>query len=115
MVDLPKGPREPCSFFDIYSEVQILELFRGDLRVCQILDYGIDCDTFVLVLKHYKCSLRAWRHRHTSECFVHERDCIAEGVNNGGVNDLPFHERLPLYLEVYGAVLHAVHSSFHSS
>ncbi|MCO5610514.1 hypothetical protein L7F22_064753 [Adiantum nelumboides] len=60
-VDLPKGPHEPCKFFDIYSEVEILEKFTGDPRVCQLLDYGVDIESFILALKHYKCSLRYWR------------------------------------------------------
>lgn len=93
---MPKGPHEPCTFFDVYSEVQILERFQGDARVCQILDYGVDRNSFVLVLKHYKCSLRVWRQRHTQQ-HKKTRSAIA-----------PLRERLPLYLDVYAAVLEAV-------
>ncbi|KAG0621861.1 hypothetical protein M758_3G053500 [Ceratodon purpureus] len=101
VVDLPKGPHEPCSFFDVYSEVQILHRFQGDQRVCQILDYGVDRDAFVLVLKHYKCSLRAWRKQHTQPLVA-----VAAVRKTGFVP--PLHDRLPLYLAVYSAVLQAV-------
>lgn len=111
VVALPKGPHEPCSFFDVYSEVQILERFRGDLRVCQILDYGVDRDAFVLVLKHYKCSLRAWRQRHT-QCRSCGRGPDCSVTTDRTANAPPLHERLPLYLEVYAAVLQAVSVSF---
>ncbi|EFJ21503.1 hypothetical protein SELMODRAFT_417290 [Selaginella moellendorffii] len=93
-VELPKGPYEPCKFFDVYSEVQILEKFLGEPKISQLLDYGLESETFVLVLKHYKCSLRAWR------------------LNQGGLHShksgKSFFDRLPLYLEVYAAVLDAV-------
>lgn len=103
VVDLPKGPHEPCSFFDVFSEVQILHRFQGDPRICQILDYGVDRDAFVLVLKHYKCSLRAWRKQHTQA-----RVAVTTDKTTGTV---PLHERLPLYLEVYAAVLQSVSAS----
>lgn len=108
VVDLPKGPHDPCSFFDVYTEVQILEQFQEEPQVCQILDYGIDCNSFVLVLKHYKCSLRTWRHHHTCRSLVDEPDCNSTESKTESYSNLTFHERLPLYLEVYAAVLQAV-------
>ncbi len=108
VVDLPKGPHDPCSFFDVYTEVQILEQFQEEPQVCQILDYGIDCNSFVLVLKHYKCSLRTWRHHHTCRSLVDEPDCTSTESKTEYYSNLTFHERLPLYLEVYAAVLQAV-------
>eukprot|EP00249_Psilotum_nudum_P030618 c43407_g1_i1 orf=318-632(+) len=30
MVGLPKRPHDPCNFFDVYSEVEILEKLSGD-------------------------------------------------------------------------------------
>ena len=100
-VDLPKGPYDPCKFFDIYSEVEILEKFIGDHRVCQLLDYGVDIESFILVLKHYKCSLRHWRQRHDIQFGRKEKDS-SEKLSQA------FYEKLPLYLEIYSAVLQAV-------
>lgn len=105
---MPRGPYEPCTFFDVYSEVQILECFQGDSRICQIIDYGVDRDTFVLVLKRYKCSLRAWRHQHTSIYQSHGQDTTTTDCHRKGYTCVPFHERLPLYLEIYANVLQAV-------
>ncbi|BBN11114.1 hypothetical protein MPTK1_5g09170 [Marchantia polymorpha subsp. ruderalis] len=101
VIDVPKGPHDPCRFFDVFSEVEILERFVGEPRVCQILDYGVDAESFILVLKHYKCSLRTWRERH-------------HGKPGGEIKPSPevqqqtFYTRLPLYLEVFSAVLQAV-------
>eukprot|EP01018_Ginkgo_biloba_P033930 Gb_41308 [translate_table: standard] len=99
IVDLPKSFHDPCKFFDVYSEVEILEKFSGEPRVCQLLDYGVDLESFIIVLKHYKCSLKAWRHQHNAFC------------NVVGSTELKvaqaFNGRLALYLEVYAAVLKA--------
>lgn len=112
---MPKGPHDPCNFFDVYSEVQILERFLGDFRVCQIIDYGVEHDAFVLVLKHYKCNLRVWRQQHTCNNYCannnqnsilideQQDSMLVEETSNGSLL-----KRLPLYLEIYGAVLQAV-------
>lgn len=98
VIDVPRGPFDPCRFFDVFSEVEILEKFVGEPRICQILDYGVEAETFILVLKHYKCSLRDWRERH-------ENPSTRAHV---GVQQQVFYKTLPLYLEVYSAVLQAV-------
>ncbi|XP_073392091.1 uncharacterized protein [Physcomitrium patens] len=115
LIDMPKGPHDPCNFFDVYSEVQILERFLGDFRVCQIIDYGVEHDAFVLVLKHYKCNLRVWRQQHTCNNYCannnqnsilideQQDSMLVEETSNGSLL-----KRLPLYLEIYGAVLQAV-------
>lgn len=46
---------------DIFSEISILERFKGRPGMCQLLDYGLDGNDFILVLRHYACSLGAWR------------------------------------------------------
>ncbi|XP_073392087.1 uncharacterized protein [Physcomitrium patens] len=114
LIDMPKGPHDPCNFFDVYSEVQILERFLGDFRVCQIIDYGVEHDAFVLVLKHYKCNLRVWRQQHTCNNYCannnqnsilideQQDSMLVEETSNGSLL-----KRLPLYLEIYGAVLQA--------
>ncbi len=46
---------------DIFSEIAILERFKGRPGMCQLLDYGLDGDDFILVLHAYCGSLKAWR------------------------------------------------------
>lgn len=57
----------------MFSEVAILERFRGQQSVCQLLDYGLDGDAFVLVMRKYPASLKAWRARITSPPAHHLR------------------------------------------
>lgn len=45
----------------MFSEISILERFRGQPSTCQLLDYGLDGDAFVLVMRKYAASLRTWR------------------------------------------------------
>lgn len=108
-IDLPKGPHDPCKFFDVYSEVQILSKFVGTQRVCQLLDYGVDCDSYILVLKHYKCSLRAWREQHSRPAV--RSSTYEAGHKQTRLAEMPFPDRLPLYLEIYAAVLDAVRTT----
>ncbi|KAL2623593.1 hypothetical protein R1flu_003798 [Riccia fluitans] len=103
VIDVPKGPYDPCRFFDVFSEVEILERFVDDPRVCQILDYGVESESFVLVLKHYKCSLRTWRERQNNNS-----NSVRRSDSAAGVQQQLFHKTLPLYLEVYSAVIQAV-------
>ncbi|KAK9811788.1 hypothetical protein WJX72_010021 [[Myrmecia] bisecta] len=63
VVDLPTSLHDPCYQVDMFSEVAILERFRGQASICQLYDYGIDADSFVLVLRCYRCSLKEWRTR----------------------------------------------------
>ena len=46
---------------DIFSEIAILECFKGRPGMCQLLDYGQDGDDFIMVLHAYSGSLKAWR------------------------------------------------------
>ncbi|CAM6089558.1 unnamed protein product [Calypogeia fissa] len=105
IVDVPKGPFDPCKFFDVYSEVEILEKFLDEPAICQILDYGVDTESFILVLKHYKCSLYTWRHGHGGNS---NNIFLPTEVQSVGVVSKFVFERLPLYLEVYSAILQAV-------
>ena len=45
----------------MFSEVAILERFKGRQGMCQLLDYGLSGDDFILVMRHYSCSLKSWR------------------------------------------------------
>jgi hypothetical protein len=105
-VDVPKGPYDPCKFFDVYSEVEILEKFSGEPAICQILDYGVNTESFILVLKHYKCSLHTWRQGPTRDSDS-GRFSPTEIDRIRGAPKFVL-ERLPLYLEVYSAILQAV-------
>lgn len=58
---------------DVFSEVAILERFRGQQSVCQLLNYGVEGDSFVLVMRKYPTSLKAWRARITSAPAHHLR------------------------------------------
>ena len=56
------GNQEGCATqVDIFSETAILERFKGKPGMCQLLDYGLDGDDFIMVLRHYAGSLKAWR------------------------------------------------------
>jgi hypothetical protein len=83
LVDLPQSIHDPCAAYDLYSELTILERLRMEPGMCQMLDFGVDDECFYVVLKDYRCSLRAWR----------------EGYQ-GDVN-----ASLPLLLNVYQQVL----------
>lgn len=62
----------PCQV-DIFSEVRILERLAGQPGYCQLYDYGVDGDSFVLVQKDYRTSLRNWRIRQPADPCVHEK------------------------------------------
>ena len=47
----------------MFSEVAILERFKGKPGMCQLLDYGLSGDDFILVMQHYSCSLKSWRNQ----------------------------------------------------
>ena len=51
----------------MFSEVAILEQLSLKDNICQLYDYGIDSDSFYLVLKHYRCSLKQWRERQSQQ------------------------------------------------
>lgn len=58
---------------DVFSEVAILERFRGQQSVCQLLNYGVEGHSFVLVMRKYPTSLKAWRAHITSPPAHHLR------------------------------------------
>lgn len=61
VMDLPASPADPCLQHDAFTEVAVLEGLRGRVPVTELLDYGVDREALYLVLKDYRCSLRAWR------------------------------------------------------
>ncbi|CAL8469507.1 g9048 [Coccomyxa elongata] len=73
VIDFPSSIHDPCYQVDVFSEVAILERFRGQQSVCQLLNYGVEGDSFVLVMRKYPTSLKAWRARITSPPAHHLR------------------------------------------
>ncbi|BDA44756.1 probable serine/threonine-protein kinase par-1 at C-terminar half [Coccomyxa sp. Obi] len=73
VIDVPSSIHDPCYQVDVFSEVAILERFRGQQSVCQLLNYGVEGDSFVLVMRKYPTSLKAWRARITSPPAHHLR------------------------------------------
>ena len=75
---------------DVFSEVSILERFRGQQSVCQLLNYGLEGDSIVLVMRKYTASLKAWRARITS----------------------PLAQQLRLYLHIFADIVAAKQVTF---
>src|SRR5438105_1905514 len=61
----------------MFTEVAILERFKGQPAICQLYDYAIDADGIVLVLRCYRCSLKEWRNRQQGGAGPHLRLYLA--------------------------------------
>ena len=46
---------------DVFTEVSILEICKGDRRVTQIHDYGCTPDSYYIVMEFYPKTLKSWR------------------------------------------------------
>lgn len=46
---------------DVFTEVSILEVCKGDRRVTQIHDYGCTLDSYYIVMEFYPHTLKSWR------------------------------------------------------
>lgn len=86
MMALPNTLFDRCVLHDIFTEVTLLDMYRADSRSCHLYDYGVDDENYWLVMQWYVTSLRGWRKRQTR----------------------PLSENLPLYLNVFMAVLNAM-------
>ena len=51
----------PAPQVDVFAEVAIMERLAGSGVVARLLDYGVDEESFVLVMQRYRMSLRRWR------------------------------------------------------
>ncbi|EAY17844.1 CAMK family protein kinase [Trichomonas vaginalis G3] len=60
---LPKSRNEFDNphLYEVYHEVTILELCKGDRRVTQLVDYGCTSDSYYIVMEFYPATLRSWR------------------------------------------------------
>lgn len=61
VTDMPSSVHDGHALVDAFSEVTLLESFAQSPSVCQLWDYGVEGDSFVLVLRRYACSLAQWR------------------------------------------------------
>lgn len=60
-MNLPESIYERCVLNDIFTEISCLENFRLDPKVTDIYDYGVTDNSYVIVMKRYRFSLRHWR------------------------------------------------------
>jgi len=52
---------DKCVLYDIFTEITALESFRLEGCVTQLYDYGVDKESYYIVMKLYPNSLRQWR------------------------------------------------------
>lgn len=83
LLSAPKGIQDICVVHDIFNEILVMEKFRGDHRICRLYDYGVDNENYYIVMKEYKCSLKAWRQNQKT----------------------PLQQNMPLYMNVFKKVL----------
>jgi serine/threonine protein kinase len=58
---LPKSIYDRCVLHDIFTEITVLEELRLERCVSDLYDYGVDGNSYYIVMKRYACSLRQWR------------------------------------------------------
>lgn len=79
LMAVPKSSHDRCVLHDIFTEILILDKHKLDPRCCHLYDYGVDGESYWIIMKSYKCSLKEWRSRQSA----------------------PFTANLPLYLSIY--------------
>ena len=62
-MDLPSDIYDRCVLHDIFTEITCLEEFRLEKCVTDLYDYGVDKQSYYIVMKKYTCSLGEWRRR----------------------------------------------------
>eukprot|EP00026_Physarum_polycephalum_P001048 Phypoly_transcript_01049.p1 GENE.Phypoly_transcript_01049~~Phypoly_transcript_01049.p1 ORF type:complete len:1112 (+),score=220.65 Phypoly_transcript_01049:278-3613(+) len=87
LMAVPKSIHDRCVLHDIFTEILILDKFKNDPRCCHLYDYGVDNDSYWIVMKSYKCSLKEWRLRQTQTSFA---------------------QALPLYLNIFNNILNTM-------
>ena len=85
-IDISKSILGRCDLFDIFTEVTALEMLRLEGCVTHLFDYGVDSNSYYIVIKKYDTSLREWR------------------LNQKG----KFEEMLPIYLNIFQDILKQV-------
>ena len=62
-MDLPASISGRSVLHDIFTEITCLEEFRLDKCVTDLYDYGVDHQSYYIVMKKYACSLGEWRRK----------------------------------------------------
>ena len=62
---LPQSIYDRCVLHDIFTEITCLEELRLEPFVSDLYDYGLDQNSYYIVMKRYSCSLRQWRLQQT--------------------------------------------------
>jgi protein-tyrosine phosphatase len=86
MVEVPKDVHSRCVVHDVFTEILVMDLFKGDPRICRMYDYGVDDDQYYIIMKEYRTSLRTWREKQTT----------------------PLSQLLPLYMRIFYKVLESI-------
>ena len=55
---LPTSIYDRCVLHDIFTEITCLEELRLEPSVSDLYDYGVDSNSYYIVMKRYSCSLR---------------------------------------------------------
>ncbi|KAG9390343.1 Protein kinase domain [Carpediemonas membranifera] len=63
LMEMPESIYERSVLHDIFSEIAIMETFRGSKSVCQLYDYGVTLDRYWVVMRRYASSVRSWREK----------------------------------------------------
>ena len=79
LMTVPKSIHDRCVLHDIFTEILILDKHKNDARCCHLYDYGVGAESYWIIMKSYKSSLKEWRLRQTG----------------------PFILNLPLYLSIF--------------
>jgi serine/threonine protein kinase len=64
---VPQNEYDRNTLIDMFTEILILERLRGDRRIVHLYDYGVDRDSYYIVMKYYPTTLTQWRKDHPSE------------------------------------------------
>ena len=88
-MDLPADIYDRCVLHDIFTEITCLEEFRLEQCVTDLYDYGVDKQSYYIVMKKYACSLGEWRRKQ-------------------GISVEVFKRNLGLYVSIYNKVLKAL-------
>lgn len=49
---------------EVFTEVSILEVCKGDRRVTQLFDYGCTADSYYIVMEFYPSTMKGWRKKY---------------------------------------------------
>jgi len=82
-MNVPPSIHDRCVPHDIFTEILILDKWKNDERICKLIDFGTDNNSFWIVMKRYKTSLKSWRSKQT------------KGLD----------ENIILYLNIYSEIL----------